>query len=87
MAYGIRKSMNDAFSNCPALVVDHPLVQRTGHALGDPAVDLPLDDHRVDQMAAVVQDAYRRIRTSAVSGSVSTIAACMPLAKVDLIGE
>ncbi len=38
------------------LVVDHPLVERPAHALGDAAVDLALDDHRVDQVAAVVDD-------------------------------
>ena len=38
----------------PALVVDRLLVQRLGDALRDAAVDLPLDDLRVDDRAAVV---------------------------------
>ena len=40
----------------PGLVVGHPLVERTADALRDAAVDLALDDHRVDQVAAVVDD-------------------------------
>ena len=32
----------------PRLVVGHPLVERAADALGDAAVDLALDDHRVD---------------------------------------
>ena len=36
------------------LVVGHPLVERAADALRDAAVDLALDDHRVDQVAAVV---------------------------------
>src|SRR5205807_5373896 len=36
------------------LVVDRLLEQRLGQALHDPAVDLPLDDERVDLVAAVV---------------------------------
>ncbi len=48
--------MNDALSSWPGLVVRHPLVQRTADALRDAAVDLALDDHRVDQAAAVVDD-------------------------------
>ena len=42
----------------PVLVVLHPLVERAADALRDTAVDLALDDHRVDQVAAVV-DARR----------------------------
>ena len=38
------------------LVVGHPLVERAADALRDAAVDLALDDHRVDQVAAVVDD-------------------------------
>ena len=38
----------------PGLVVGHPLVERAADALRDAAVDLALDDHRVDQVAAVV---------------------------------
>ena len=41
----------------PGLVVGHPLVERAADALGDAAVDLALDDHRVDHGAAVVDDA------------------------------
>ena len=69
------------------LVVGHPLVERATDALGDAAVDLALDDHRVDHRAAVVDDAVAQDRISAVTGSVSTIAACMPLAKVAWVGE
>ncbi len=36
------------------LVVGHPLVQRAADALRHAAVDLALDDHRVDQVPAVV---------------------------------
>ena len=48
--------MNDALSSWPGLVVGHPLVERPADALRDAAVDLALDDHRVDQVAAVVDD-------------------------------
>ena len=41
----------------PVGVVLHPLVERAADALGHPAVDLALDDHRVDQRPAVVHDA------------------------------
>ena len=71
----------------PVLVVRHPLVERAADALRHPAVDLPLDDHRVDEVAAVVDDGVLEDRDLAVSGSVSTITACMPLANVDRSGE
>ena len=38
------------------LVVGHPLVERAADALGHAPVDLALDDHRVDQVPAVVHD-------------------------------
>ena len=80
--------MNDAFSSCPSLVVDHPLVQRPADALRDAAVHLSLDDHRVDHVAAVVHHAVLQdLRSPHVSGSVSTTAACAPEANVDRIGE
>jgi hypothetical protein len=40
----------------PVVVVGHPLVERTPHPLRHAAEDLSLDDHRVDQRAAVVDD-------------------------------
>ena len=46
----------------PVLVVGHPLVERAADALRDAAVDLALDDHRVDQRAAVVHDAVAQDR-------------------------
>ena len=49
--------MKEAFSSWPSRVVLHPLVERAADALGHSAVDLALDDHRVDQRAAVVDDA------------------------------
>ena len=68
----------------PVLVVDQPLVQRAADALGDSAVDLPLDDHRVDQPCrSRAPPRTGGCVISAVSGSVSTIAACMPEANVD----
>ena len=71
----------------PMLVVDHPLVQRTPDALGDAAVHLP---SRMRGLITVPQSwmtQYRRMWISAVSGSTPTIAACMPLANVERIGE
>ena len=79
--------MNDALSSWPWLVVRHPLVERAADALRDAAVDLALDDHRVDQVPQSWTTAYLRIVISAVSGSVSTITACMPVANVDRVGE
>jgi hypothetical protein len=38
----------------PSLVVCDRFVQRRGEAHREPAVDLPVDDHRVDDVAAVV---------------------------------
>ena len=65
------------------LVVGHPLVERAADALRDAAVDLALDDHRVDQVGRSRGPRRTcRILISAVSGSVSTITACMPEAKV-----
>ena len=46
----------------PGVVVGHPLVQRAADALGDAAVDLALDDPRVDQRAAVVHHAVAQDR-------------------------
>ena len=46
-----------------ALVVDEPLAQRLADALGHRAVDLALDDHRIDDGPAVLDDhvvAHRR---------------------------
>ena len=40
----------------PVLVVGHLLVQRARHTLRDATGDLPLDDARVDQRPAVVDD-------------------------------
>ena len=48
--------MNDGVEQLPGLVVGHPLVERAADALRDAAVDLALDDHRVDEVAAVVHD-------------------------------
>src|SRR5215469_16947366 len=36
-----------------AVVINHLFIERVGDALGDAAMDLPLDDHRVDQTAGV----------------------------------
>ncbi len=36
------------------LVVDEPLEQGAADALRDPALDLPVDDHRVHDLAAVL---------------------------------
>src|SRR6185437_1655928 len=44
------------------VVVGHPLVQGATDALGDAAVDLALDDPRVDQAAAVVYHAVAQDR-------------------------
>src|SRR4029077_14022697 len=37
-----------------AVVIDHFFVERVGDALDDAAMDLPLDDHRVDPPASVL---------------------------------
>ena len=37
-------------------VINHLFIERVGDALGDAAMDLTLDDHRVDQTAGVFDD-------------------------------
>jgi len=39
-----------------AIVINHLFIERVGDALGDTAMDLPLDYHRVDQAASVFDD-------------------------------
>ena len=46
--------MNDAGHELAALVVDRAFEQRLADALGEAAMDLALDDHRVDQPAEIV---------------------------------
>ena len=53
-ADGTRYCVIDDVIRLPVLVVDRFLVQRLGDPLGDAAVDLPVHDHRVDHVAAVV---------------------------------
>ena len=69
------------------LVVDDPFVQRAADTLRDSAHDLALDDPRIDDVAAVVDHGVPPHVISAVTGSVSTIAACTPDANVDVGGE
>ena len=35
-------------------VIDHPFLHRLTNALGDPAVHLPFGEHRVDQIAEII---------------------------------
>ena len=75
--------MNEALSSWPGLVVGHPLVERSPDALRDAAVDLALDDHRVDRCPQSWTTAYfTDPDLGRVVGSVSTMTACMPEAKV-----
>ncbi len=46
--------MNEPVTSCPSLVVDGAFQQRLADALGDAAMDLAFDDHRVDDDAEVV---------------------------------
>ncbi len=41
--------MKVAVTSWPSLVIDRAFQQRLADALGDAAMDLALDDHRVDQ--------------------------------------
>ena len=47
--------MNDAVTSWPLVVVDRAFQQRLADALGEAAMDLAFDDHRVDQPAEIVR--------------------------------
>ena len=40
----------------PGIVVAHPFVERRADAMHDAAMDLALDQHRIDHAAAIVDD-------------------------------
>ena len=68
-------------------VVDAVLDQRLADALREPAMDLALDDHRIDDVAEVVAGAKRTISTTPVSGSISTSQMCVPAGNVKFVGS
>ncbi len=71
--------MNVPERNCAFVVVGRPLEQHRADALGDAAAHLAVDDRRVDERAAVLDDdvALDRARCP-VSTSTSTIAQWVP---------
>ena len=69
------------------LVVDRALVQRLADALRDAAMDLALDDHRVDDDAEIVDRGPSSIATMPVSGSTSTSQMWTPAGKVKFVGS
>ena len=69
------------------VVVDAILVQGLAHALDDAAVDLALDDHRIDDGADVVHGDVVEQFDNPVSGSISTSAMCAPQGKVKFTGS
>ncbi len=54
-AVGRKKSISDACLHVADLIVDDLLTHRDGERFRQSAVHLPLDDHRVDARAAIVQ--------------------------------
>ena len=64
--------MNDPPRQLPLLVERDHLHQRHADAVGQAAVHLALDDHRVDPGAAVVDGDEARTFTCPVPGSTST---------------
>ena len=69
------------------VVVDRLLVERLGDALGEAAVHLALDDHRVDHLADVVDADVGRIVTAPVSVSTSVAHRCVPCGKEKFSGS
>ena len=64
------------------IVINHLFVKRVGDALGDATMDLPLDDHRVDQTAGVLDDHEPLDRDLPGRESTSTIAIWQAFEKV-----
>ena len=69
------------------VVVDRAFVERLGHALGDAAVDLAIDDQRVDDVADIVDRDVAEYFDLPVSRSTSTTQMCVPKGKVQLGGS
>src|SRR5262249_54732152 len=65
-----------------AVVVDDLFEQRVGDALGHAALDLAVDDHRIDQPPASSATTNRSMVTPPVSTSTSTIATWQALENV-----
>ena len=79
LAAGTRYSASVLVLRLPSRVVDGLLEQRLGEALHDSAVDLAVDDQRVDLDAAVVDgDVLAARRRRPVSVSTSTTHMCVP---------
>ena len=70
------------------LVVDAVLPERLGDPLRDPAVHLAVDDHRVDDLADVVDgDVALERRPRRSPRSISTMAMCVPKGNVQFGGS
>ena len=68
-------------------VVMRAFEQRLADALGDAAMHLAFDDHRIDELAEVVDRGPASIVTTPVSGSISTSQMWTPAGKVKLVGS
>ena len=64
------------------VAVDRALPERLADALGDAAVELAVDDHRVDLLADVIDGDVADQVDAPVSSSISTIAMCVPNGQV-----
>ena len=69
------------------LVVDRAFAERLADALGDAAMHLAFDDHRIDQHAEIVDRGPADDSVLPVSGSISTSQIWQPAGKVKLVGS